>query len=89
MIHKGGDKVFSDYSGDGLEYVDRRTGEIVPVDLFVCAWGASSYTFAEGSESQKTPDFTRSHVQKAALKKPTDTIQSPIQYTERWLRITI
>ena len=62
MIHKGGDKVFSDYSGDGLEYIDRRTGEIVPVDFFVCAWGASSYTFAEGSESQKTPDFTRSHV---------------------------
>jgi transposase len=62
MIHKGGDKVFSDYSGDGLEYIDRRTGEIHAVDLFVCAWGASSYTFAEGSESQKTPDFTMSHV---------------------------
>ena len=62
MIHKGGDKVFSDYSGDGLEYIDRTTGEIVPVDLFVCAWGASSYTFIEGSETQKTPDFTMSHV---------------------------
>ena len=62
MIHKGGDKVFSDYSGDGLEYIDRRTGEIVPVDLFVCAWGASSFTFAEGSESQKTRDFALSHV---------------------------
>jgi len=62
VIHKGGDKVFSDYSGDGLEYIDRRTGEIIPVDLFVCAWGASSFTFAEGTESQKTPDFTLSHV---------------------------
>jgi transposase len=62
VIHKGGDKVFSDYSGDGLEYVDRRTGEIIDVDLFVCAWGASSFTFAEGSESQKTRDFALSHV---------------------------
>lgn len=62
MIHKGGDKVFSDYSGDGLEYTDRLTGEIVPVDLFVCAWGASSFTFAEGSETQKTLDFSMSHV---------------------------
>ena len=62
VIHKGGDKVFSDYSGDGLEYIDRRTGEIVPVDLFVCAWGASSFTFAEGTESQKTRDFALSHV---------------------------
>jgi transposase len=62
MIHKGGDKVFSDYSGDGLEYIDRLTGEIVPVDLFVCAWGASSFTFAEGSRSQKARDFALSHV---------------------------
>lgn len=62
VIHKGGDKVFSDYSGDGLEYIDRRTGEIIAVDLFVCAWGASSFTFAEGSESQKTRDFALSHV---------------------------
>jgi len=62
IIHKGGDKVFSDYSGDGLEYIDRQTGEIISVDLFVCAWGASSYTFGEGTETQKTPDFTMSHV---------------------------
>jgi transposase len=62
MIHKGGDKVFSDYSGDGLEYIERKTGEIIPADLFVCAWGASSYTFAEASASQKTRDFAFSHV---------------------------
>jgi transposase len=62
MIHKGGDKVFVDYSGDGLEYIDRTTGEIVPVNLFVDAWGASSYTFAEATLTQKTPDFTMSHV---------------------------
>ena len=62
MIHKGGDKVFSDYSGDGLEYTERRTCEIVAADLFVCAWGASSYTFAEASASQKTRDFAFSHV---------------------------
>lgn len=62
MIHKGGDKVFTDYSGDGLEYIDRKTGDIILVDLFVCAWGASSYTFAEASVSQKTRDFALSHV---------------------------
>ncbi len=62
MIHKGGDLVFVDYSGDGLEYIERLTGEIVPVDLFVCAWGASSYSYAEGTRTQATPDFTNSHV---------------------------
>jgi len=62
VIHKGGDKVFVDYSGDGLEYINRLTGELIPVALFVCAWGASSYSYAEGSETQKTLDFSRSHV---------------------------
>ncbi len=62
VIHKGGDKVFSDYSGDGLEYIDRPTGEIVPVDLFVCAWGASSYALPKRRRTQKTRDFALSHV---------------------------
>jgi transposase len=62
VIHKGGDKVFCDYSGDGLEYIDRRTGEVVSVNLFVCTWGASSYTFLEGTATQKTADFSLSHV---------------------------
>jgi len=62
MIHKGGDKVFVDYSGDGLEYIERRTGVIVPVKLFVCAWGASSYTFAEATITERTHDFAMSHV---------------------------
>ena len=62
MTHKGGDQVLSDYSGDGLEYIDRLTGEIIPVELFACAWGASCYTYAEGTLSQKTPDFVNSHV---------------------------
>jgi transposase len=62
VIHKGGDLVYSDYSGDGLEYIDRSTGEVKPVDLFVCCWGASSFSYADGTESQKTPDFSMSHV---------------------------
>ena len=28
VVHKGSDKLFVDYSGDGLEYIDRSTGEI-------------------------------------------------------------
>lgn len=61
IIHKGGDLLFIDYSGDGLEYVDRTTGEIVPTELFVCSWGASSYSYAESTLSQKTEDFVQSH----------------------------
>jgi transposase len=62
VIHKGGDKLFVDYSGDGLEYIDRSTGEVIPVELFVCAWGASSYAYTEATRTQQVTDFTQSHV---------------------------
>jgi transposase len=62
MIHKGGDKLFVDYSGDGLFHIDRKTGEIFDVEVFVACWGASSFTFAEARPSQKTPELCVSHV---------------------------
>ncbi len=62
MIHKGGDKLFIDYSGDSISYVNRTTGEVISTELFVCCWGASSYCYAEATESQKQEEFTMSHV---------------------------
>jgi transposase len=60
--HKGGDLLYVDYSGDSLEYVDRMTGECINVALFICAWGASSKSYAECTMTQKTEDFVASHV---------------------------
>lgn len=62
MVHKGGDKLFIDYSGKKLSYIDRDTGEIVPVEVFVCGWGASSYSYAEGTHTQQKEDWIGSHV---------------------------
>lgn len=62
MVHKGGDLLFVDYSGDGLEYVQRETGVLVPVTLFVCAWGASSFCYAEATETQRVLEFVSSQV---------------------------
>ena len=62
LVHKGGDTLYSDYSGDGLFYVDRETGEIHDVDVFVTALAASSYTYAEASDSQNDSCFSMSHV---------------------------
>ena len=59
--HRAGEKVFVDYA-DGLPFVDIRSGEIIPTQLFVAVWGASNYTYAEATLSQKLPDWTRSHV---------------------------
>lgn len=62
VIHKGGDKVFVDYSGDGLRYFDRETGNWVETRFFVGSWGASSYSYAECSESQNGQDWVKSHI---------------------------
>jgi len=62
VIHKGGDKVFVDYSGDGLRYYNRETGKWVETEFFVSSWGASSHSYAECSESQGSQDWVKSHI---------------------------
>lgn len=57
MNHKAGDKLFIDYAGKTLEIVDRETGEVKEVQFFVAILGASQYTYAEASMSQKKEDF--------------------------------
>lgn len=54
--HKAGEKAFSDFAGGKLKIIEPTTGEVHFAHLFVCALGASSYTFArlfwhEDSES--------------------------------------
>ncbi len=44
--HKAGQKAFSDFAGTTLGITDEMTGEVLPAHLFVCALGASSYTYA-------------------------------------------
>ena len=39
--HKAGDKVFVDFAGEKLQIVDRKTGEIKEVEVFVAILGAS------------------------------------------------
>lgn len=61
QTHVGGDKLFVDYSGKKPHFVDPLTGELVEVELFVAALGASSYTYAEASYSQKVQDWLASN----------------------------
>ena len=50
--HVGGEKVFVDYSGKKPCIYDPKTGEKKEVELFVMAWGASHYLYAEAQQSQ-------------------------------------
>jgi len=59
--HKAGDKMFVDYAGNRLSIVNRKTGEIRPVEVFVAILGASQLTYVEASVSQKSEDWIRSN----------------------------
>jgi hypothetical protein len=58
--HKAGEKLFIDYAGKKLHIIDRETGEIKPVEVFVATLGASQYTYLEASFTQQIPDFMNS-----------------------------
>jgi transposase len=65
--HRAGDKVFVDYSGKRPHLVDPKTGEPIDVELFVAVLGASNYTYAEATLSQRGPDFIASHLRAFAF----------------------
>lgn len=58
--HKAGEKLFIDYAGKKLHIIDKETGEIKSVEVFVATLGASQYTYVEASFSQQIPDFINS-----------------------------
>jgi transposase len=62
QTHKAGEKTFIDYSGDGPVLTDAKTGEQTKLELFVAVLGASSYTYAEATLTQTSPDWINSHV---------------------------
>lgn len=61
QAHKAGEKMYVDFSGKKPRLVDRDTGELIEVELFVATLGASSFTFAEAALSQAVPDWIACH----------------------------
>lgn len=62
QVHRAGEKLFVDYSGKRPSIVNRGTGERQEVELFVAALGASNYTYAEATLSQRGVDWIASHI---------------------------
>jgi transposase len=60
--HRAGEKLFVDYAGQTVPVIDRTTGEIHEAQIFVAVMGASNYTYAEATWSQKLPDWIGSHI---------------------------
>jgi transposase len=62
QVHRAGEKLFIDYSGKKPHIIDRETGEVTEVELFVAVLGASNYTYAEATRTQRLGDFVASNV---------------------------
>src|SRR5680860_463007 len=57
LEHEAGKEMFIDYAGKKLHIVDRETGELVPVEVFVAILPNSQYTYVEACKSQKRGDL--------------------------------
>jgi transposase len=55
--HKVGDKMYVDFAGVTLPYVDTDTGEIRKAQVFVAILGWSQYAYVEAMQSQTIEDF--------------------------------
>ena len=67
QVHRAGEKGFVDYAGKTRCLTDPVTGEQTPVELFVYALGASSYTYAEATRTQQLSDWIASHTRAFAF----------------------
>ena len=57
LEHHPGEKLYIDYAGKKLSYIDKNTGEEIFVQVFVACLPYSDYSFAMAVRSQKIEDF--------------------------------
>lgn len=60
LIHKSGEKLFVDYAGKKLSYVDKESGELIEVKVFIGILPCSMMTYVEATPSERLPDFIES-----------------------------
>lgn len=59
QVHKAGDKLFNDFTGQKLGVTNPETGEIAEHEVFVSIIGASQLSYVEAVESQKLEDWVK------------------------------
>ena len=57
LQHHAGEKLFIDFAGKKLSYIDRETGELIECQVFVACLPHSDYSFAMAVRSQSIGDF--------------------------------
>jgi transposase len=66
LTHEPAQKLFVDFAGKKLSYVDKQTGEIIECPVFVACLPHSDYSFAMAVRSQSIEDFI--HALQSCLK---------------------
>lgn len=62
QTHRAGEQAFIDFSGKKPHIIDPATGEEIDVELFLMVLGASNYTYAEATRTQRLVDFVSATV---------------------------
>jgi transposase len=62
LTHRAGEKLFVDYSGLTVPWIDKSTGEVHRAQIFVAVLGASNYTFIEATADQSLFAWVQSHI---------------------------
>ena len=57
LQHKSGEKLFADFSGKKLSYIDPATGETMEVEVFVGILPCTQYTYVRAVMSQRREDL--------------------------------
>lgn len=57
LQHKPGEKLFVDFAGKKMSYVDKETGEVIECPVFVACLPYSDYCFAMALKSQNVEEF--------------------------------
>jgi transposase len=60
--HRAGEKMFADFSGDGIPVANPETGEVKEAALFVSVLGASSYVYAEAFAAEDLRSWITGHI---------------------------
>jgi transposase len=60
LTHQPGDSLMVDYAGKKLQWINKETGEVHDVEVFVGCLPASGYVYVHASASQKKEDFINS-----------------------------
>lgn len=56
LTHKVAEKLYIDFAGKKLSFIDKQTGELIYVNVFVAVLPASGYTFVFATLTQGTED---------------------------------